>query len=61
MQRLVVNGHVDHEPGVRDAVERVVLHACHHVPAHAASGGRAHHADVDWVFAIGFLRRPQAG
>ena len=56
MQGARVDRHVDPEPPVFHRVQRIVLHAGHDVPLHAAGEGGAKRAEVARVLAVGFLR-----
>ncbi len=56
VQRRLVDGDVDGEPGVLHAVQGVVLDAGHHVPLRAAGQGRPHRAQQGRFLAVGLLR-----
>ena len=61
MQRVLVHVHVDLEALVLHRVEREVLHARHHVHAHAPGHGRPHPAGEHRILAVALLRPSPRG
>jgi hypothetical protein len=61
VQRSLLDGHVDPEPGVLHRVERIVLGAGHNVPLRPAGQGRAKRAQVQRVVSVGLLHPAPGG